>query len=189
MKNIVIFNGSPRFDGNTATILQMIERGAKEHKANVQVHFLMKMKMSACMGCFHCQANDGKCALTDEMTKAVEDVKKADVVVIGSPIYFCQINGMTKNLYDRFFPLMGTEGQPRYGMKKLVTVYTQGMDDANMNKDYLDFVAGMNYASFGLSEVHRIVCPNANNPETAENSQQLKNEAYEVGRKIATDKE
>lgn len=186
MKKVVIFNGSPRYDGNTATILQMIERGAKEHHADVKNYFLFKMKMSACMGCFGCQANNGKCSISDELTKAIEEVKKADMVVVGSPIYFCQMNGMTKNLYDRFFPLMGEEGAPRYGMKKLVTVYTQGMQDAEMNKDYLDFVAGMNYASFGLQEIHRIVCPGANNPETAEKNMDLKREAYEVGRKLAT---
>ena len=30
MKKIVIFNGSPRKDGNNSTILNLIERGAKE---------------------------------------------------------------------------------------------------------------------------------------------------------------
>ena len=34
MKKIVIFNGSPRKDGNNSTILNMIERGAKEHHAD-----------------------------------------------------------------------------------------------------------------------------------------------------------
>ena len=95
MKKIVIFNGSPRYDGNTATILQMIERGAKEHHADVKSYYLFKMKMSACMGCFGCQANNGKCSISDELTKAIEEVKEADVIVVGSPIYFCQINGMT----------------------------------------------------------------------------------------------
>ena len=41
MKKVVIFNGSPRYDGNTATILQMIERGAKEHHADVKKLFLI----------------------------------------------------------------------------------------------------------------------------------------------------
>ena len=40
MSKIVIFNGSPRMDGNTSTILQMIERGAKEHNAQVETYTL-----------------------------------------------------------------------------------------------------------------------------------------------------
>ena len=36
MKKVVIFNGSPRYDGNTATIHSEIARGAKEHHADVK---------------------------------------------------------------------------------------------------------------------------------------------------------
>ena len=98
-----------------------------------------------------------------------------------------QINGMVKNMYDRFFPLMGNEGAPRYGAKQIVTVYTQEMDDPHMHDSYFDFLAGTLFPSFGLQEVHRMVCMNANNPETAENNEELKREAYEVGRRLAAE--
>ena len=187
MKKIVMFNGSPRFDGNNSTILNMIERGAKEHYAQVKRYTLFKMRASACMGCFGCRINDGKCSITDELTKALEDVKDADAIVVASPIYFMQINGMVKNMYDRFFPLMANDGTPRYGAKKIVTVYTQEMDDPHMHDSYFDFLAGTLFPSFGLDEVHRLVCMNANNPETAEQNEELKREAYEVGRRLAAD--
>lgn len=185
MRKVVIFNGSPRFDGNTSTILQMIERGAKEHNAQVNSYTLFKLKMSACQGCFGCRINEGKCSLSDEMTKAIDQVKEADAVVIGSPIYFMQINGMVKNLYDRLFPLLGNDGRPKYGPKKIVTVYTQEMDDPHMNDSYFDFLAATTFPGFGFVNEQRIVCVNGNNPETAENNMELKREAYDVGRRIA----
>lgn len=185
MSKIVIFNGSPRKDGNTSTILQMIERGAKEHNAQVSSYTLFKMKMSACQGCFGCRINDGDCMIKDELTKAIEEVKNADVIVIGSPVYFMQINGMTKNLYDRFFPLMGENAQPRFGQKKIVTVYTQELDDPHMYDTYFDFLAATAFPSFGFVDEDRIVCVNGNNPETAENNRELKQHAYDVGRMLA----
>lgn len=186
MKKIVIFNGSPRYDGNTSTILTMIERGAKEHNAQVHFNTLFKMKMSACQGCFGCRVSEeGKCTLTDELTKAIEQLKDADAVVIGSPIYFMQINGMVKNLYDRFFPLMGNDGRPRHGLKKIVTVYSQEMDDPHMNDSYFDFLSGTLFPGFGFVDEHRIVCVNGNNPETADKNKALMHEAYEVGRRLA----
>ena len=185
MSKVVIFNGSPRKDGNTSTILQMIERGAKEHNAEVRNYTLFKMKMSACQGCFGCRINDGDCVLTDELKKAIDELKTADAIVVGSPVYFMQINGMVKNMYDRFFPLLGTEGKPRYGQKKIVTVYTQELDDPHMYDTYFDFLAATAFPSFGFVDEHRIVCVNGNNPETAENNRELKQNAYEVGRMLA----
>ncbi len=184
MSKVVIFNGSPRRDGNTATILQMIERGAKEHHATVKVYNLFKLRMSACQGCFGCRMQDD-CVINDEMKKAIDDIKDADAVVIGSPVYFMQINGMVKNLYDRLFPLMGVDGTPRYGQKKIVTVYTQGGEDPHMFETYFDFLAQTAFPSFGFVDEHRIVCPNATNPETAENNRELKQSAYDVGIMLA----
>lgn len=184
MSKVVIFNGSPRKDGNTATILQMIERGAKEHHATVKVYNLFKLRMSACQGCFGCRMQDD-CVINDEMKKAIDDIKDADAVVIGSPVYFMQINGMVKNLYDRLFPLMGVDGTPRYGQKKIVTVYTQGGEDPTMFETYFDFLAQTAFPSFGFVDEHRIICPCATNPETAENNRELKQSAYDVGIALA----
>ncbi len=184
MSKVVIFNGSPRRDGNTATILQMIERGAKEHHATVKVYNLFKMRMSACQGCFGCRMQED-CVINDEMAKAMADVKDADAIVIGSPVYFAQVNGMVKNLLDRLYPLMGVEGTPRFGQKKIVTVYTQGGEDPYMHESYFDYLAQTSFPAFGFVDEHRIVCPSAINPETVENNRELKQNAYDVGIMLA----
>lgn len=183
MKNIVVFNGSPRKDGNTTTILDMIARGAREHAANVDYQILFKMKYMACQGCFNCRINKD-CAINDEITAVMEKIKTADAIVIGSPIYFMQVTGPVKNFYDRLFPLMGEDGKPRYGQKKIVTVYTQEFDDPHMFDSYFDYVAGT-FPSFGFVDERRLVCTNGNNPSSAEDNMQLKQEAYNLGRQLA----
>lgn len=40
-------------------------------------------------------------------------------------------------------------------------------------------------SGFGFVDEDRIVCVNANNPETAENNRELKQNAYDVGRMLA----
>lgn len=186
MKKVVIFNGSPRMDGNTATILNMIERGAKEHNAQVKSYTLFKMKFMACQGCFGCRMEGAEdCVINDELRKAFAEIKEADAIVIGSPIYFMQMTGPVKNLYDRLFPLLGDGGQPRFGNKRIVTVYTQDYDDPHMFDSYFEYVAST-FPSFGFVDEERIVCVNSNNPQTAEDNHALKNHAYEVGRMLAT---
>ena len=68
MKQVVMFNGSPRMDGNIATILNMIERGVQDGGAEVKTYTLFKMKFMACQSCFKCRTGDcsvricfGKC--------------------------------------------------------------------------------------------------------------------------------
>ncbi len=183
MSKIVIFNGSPRMDGNTATMLQMIERGAKEHHADVKNYVLFKMKFMACQGCFACRMQED-CLVNDELSKALEDIKDADAVVIGSPVYFMQVTGPVKNLYDRLFPLIGQDGKPRYGEKKIVTTYSQDNDDPDMFSMYFDYLAAV-FPGFGFVDEERLVSTQSNNPESAEKNQELMRRAYDIGRRLA----
>jgi len=184
MKQVVLFNGSPRMDGNISTILNAVARGAQDGGAQVKTYTLFKMKFMACQSCFACRMEKGECAINDEVTAALKKVKTADAVVIGSPIYMMQMTGPVKNLYDRFFPLMDANGQPRYGQKKLLTVYSQGMDDPHMFDSYFEYTSAI-FPAFGFDLVGNIVCTNSNDPERAERDAELKIRAYEAGKALA----
>jgi multimeric flavodoxin WrbA len=183
MTEIVMFNGSPRKDGNTTTILDLIARGAREQGAEVEYLTLFKMKFMACQGCFACRLQDD-CVINDEIREALQRVKTADAVVIGSPIYMMQMSGPVKNLYDRLFPLMDAEGRPRFGTKEVVTVYTQSIDDPHAYDSYYEYTAAM-YPSFGFEWVDNIVCVGASDPESAERDEALRARAYEAGAALA----
>ena len=183
MKQMVIFNGSPRMDGNTATILNTVARGARDNGAEVKFYTLFKMKFMACQSAFKCRTGNGDCSINDEITAALEKVKTADAVVIGSPIYMMQMTGPVKNLYDRFFPLTDVNYQPRYGKKKLLTVYSQGVDDPHMFESYFEYTAAL-FPSLGFDLIDNIVCTGANDPEAAERDKDLKIRAYELGKAL-----
>ena len=182
MKEIVIFNGSPRMDGNTATLLNLIAKGARDHGAEVKFYTLFKMKFMACQSCFACRMNDD-CVIKDELHEALQKVKTADAVVIGSPIYHMQMTGPVKNLYDRLFPLTDSDYKPRFGTKKMVTVYAQGMDDPSLFESYFEYTAAM-FPTFGFDLVENIVCTGAYDPEAADRDAALKIRAYEAGKKL-----
>ena len=48
MKKVVIFNGSPRMDGNINTILDTIAKGVRDTGAEAKYYTLFKMKLMAC---------------------------------------------------------------------------------------------------------------------------------------------
>ncbi len=76
MRQIVVFNGSPRRDGNTTTVLDLIAKGARERGAEVKYYTLFKMKFMACQGCFACRTQDD-CVINDEVREALHKVKTA----------------------------------------------------------------------------------------------------------------
>lgn len=183
MKQIVIFNGSPRMDGNTVTLLNTVARGARDAGAEVHFYTLFKMKFMACQSCFACRVKDD-CIIKDELHAALQKVKEADAVVIGSPIYMMQMTGPVKNLYDRLFPLTDSEYQPRFGKKKILTVYSQGVEDPHMFDSYFEYTSAI-FPALGFEHVGNLVCTNGNDPESAEHDAELKIRAYEAGKALA----
>jgi multimeric flavodoxin WrbA len=86
MKKMVAFVGSPRKNANISTIVAEIVRGAKEAGAETKVYTLSDMNIKPCQGCFHCREVE-TCAIKDDMQLVYEDIKEADAIVIGSPVY------------------------------------------------------------------------------------------------------
>lgn len=183
MKEIVIFNGSPRMDGNTTTLLNAVARGAQDNGAEVKLYTLFKMKFMACQGCFYCRMHDD-CAVKDGLRDALQKVKTAHAVVIGSPIFMMQMSGPVKNMYDRFFPLTDVEYRPRFGNKKILTVYSQGFEDPHMFESYFEYTAAI-FPALGFELMDNIVSTNGNDPERAERDAGLKIRAYEAGKALA----
>ncbi len=183
MKEIVIFNGSPRRDGNIATLLEAVADGAQAHGARVKSYTLLRMKFMACQGCFYCRANND-CVINDELREALQMVKTAQGIVVGSPIYMMQITGPVKNMYDRFFPLTDNLYRPRFGTKKMLAVYSQGMEEAHLFDSYFAYTASI-FPALGFDLMDNIICTGANDPERAGKNVDLKIRAYEAGKAMA----
>ena len=165
MKKVVAFIGSPRKNGNTSSVVGEIVGGAKEAGAVTKVYTLNEMNIKPCQSCFYCRGVEG-CSIKDDMQSVYEDLKEADAIVIGSPIYFGQVNAQTKLLMDRLFPMIDASFKPRFGIKKAVIVYSQGNNNADMYKQYLDY--NTNLLSFiGLNIIDSIISVDSNDPNAA----------------------
>lgn len=72
---------------------------------------LANKKMDFCLGCERCRDNlERHCVLNDFITNNVyEEIIKANDILLASPMYMSNINGILKNLIDRFNPLYNHE--------------------------------------------------------------------------------
>ena len=182
MKKMVAFIGSPRKNGNISTIIGEIVRGAKEAGAETKVYTLNDMNIKPCQGCFYCREVEN-CASKDDMQLVYEDIKEADAIVIGSPVYVHQVAAQTKLLMDRLFPLIDSNFKPRFGIKKTVMVYSQGNPDANTFKASFEINANV-LKIMGLDIVDTIISAGANVPTTSSNNATLMAKAFQAGKEL-----
>ncbi|MBQ7450453.1 flavodoxin family protein [bacterium] len=105
MGTVIVLNGSPRKNKNTAKMLKEAAKGAKEAGAEVEYFDLVDYNYKGCISCFACKrkgnTTNGLCAYKDELTPILEKVRNADAVIIGSPIYYSYQTGMFRNLIER----------------------------------------------------------------------------------------
>lgn len=108
---IVAINGSPRKKWNTATILENVLAGATEAQSGIETELvdLYTLKYTGCVSCFECKRiggpSYGKCAVRDGLAPVLESSLHADILVIGSPIYFGDVTGMLRCYLERLcFP-------------------------------------------------------------------------------------
>ena len=148
MKAIFI-NGSPRKNKNTAQMLESAMKGAQEAGAEVEMIHLQDLSFKGCVSCFACKRTGntcgGLCIQKDDLRPVLERILQAEVLVIGSPIYWHNSTGMFRNFIERlFFPIMSyskndqTGKQMRYLDKKIQTaiIYTMNLPTEDYYKHF-----------------------------------------------------
>ncbi|MBR0253999.1 MAG: flavodoxin family protein [Synergistaceae bacterium] len=106
----LFLNGSPRKNFNTAQLLKKAMEGAKAAGAEVELINLFDYEFTGCKSCFACKIKNSKtngiCAIHDKIRPVIEKAQEADVLVVGSPVYFGYPTGQVRNLIERLlFPL------------------------------------------------------------------------------------
>lgn len=156
MKKLVAFVGSPHENGRTATLVKEIIRGAENVGVQTKIYFLNNMNIKCCQGCMYCKNEGEGCSIKDDMQMVYKDFKKADIVVIGSPIYVYQVSAQTKILFDRLYALLDKSYKPRFDKKRAVIVYSQGQANEGINNSYFDINSKF-FSGFGLDVIDTII--------------------------------
>ena len=137
---VLAVNGSPRKTKNTACMLKSMCKGAASNGAQTQLVHLYGLQYAGCMSCFKCKLVGGKsyghCAVRDELTPVLQAAHEADVVILGSPIYFSCETGMMRSFMERFmfqYYLYTTKKPPLSPPNKIIAlVYTANVKEQDM---------------------------------------------------------
>ena len=139
-KKILILNGGPRLNGNTAELIKAFAAGAGENGHTVIRFDLDRMNIHGCKGCLCGGKNpDSPCVQKDDMDKIYPEYKSSDLLVLASPMYYWGVTGQLKCVIDRLFAV--TESDPNWATPKqnVVLLMASEGNSAENNAPVLDY--------------------------------------------------
>ncbi len=81
------------------------------------------MEVKGCQGCMGCRETEG-CTYKDDFDKVYNDIIKADIVIVGTPIYFANMTGQCKSFIDRLFCFWSSPASDLLEGKKAAAIIT-----------------------------------------------------------------
>lgn len=94
----LIFNGSPRKKGDTASLLRILTASLRGEYRVVDCY---RADISPCIDCRSCR-RERKCVINDGMQEVYRYIEECDNVVIASPIYYAELSGKLLDVASRF---------------------------------------------------------------------------------------
>ena len=99
---ILILNGSPHQNGNTAAALNEMVQFFEAEGITAETVHLGHLPIRGCIGCGACYKLK-KCAFDDIVNELAVKFQEADGLVIGSPVYYASANSTLTACLDRLF--------------------------------------------------------------------------------------
>mgnify|MGYP003218344435 CR=1 FL=1 len=118
-KKVLIISTSLRGGSNSEILAKECEKGAKATGHDVQFLSLKEKEIKYCIGCLSCQRSG--------------IVRKAEVIVFATPIYYYEMSGQMKTLLDRLNPLYASD----YAFREIYLIATAAEnEDSAFDKAY-----------------------------------------------------
>ena len=99
---VLIINGSPRKDGNTAIAIREVEQVFQQKGVEVETVQIGNQDVRGCIACGSC-AKNGKCVFDDVVNELAPKFEEADGLVVASPVYYASANATLIACLDRLF--------------------------------------------------------------------------------------
>ncbi len=183
---VMIAMGSPRKNGNIATLTEQVAEGTRSVGGEVETIYLHGMKINPCDACDICQSDiETDCIVDDDMTELYPRIRNADALVIASPVYWFTVSAQTKLFMDRCYALGSPQGYALTG-KRIGILLTYGDSDpfnsgaVNALRTFQD---AYNYIG---AEIVGMVYGSASGPGEIRNNSDVLSEAFELGKRLVT---
>ncbi|MCB4791599.1 MAG: flavodoxin family protein [Elusimicrobia bacterium] len=188
-KKILILSGSPKKNGNTASLIEWFSEGARSKGSKLEViqTAFLKTRANGCLSCRKCQKLDKyECAVNDDIKPVLAKMLEADVIVMATPLYFFGASAQIKMVFDRMFCLYkwdndaGTMKTPLKG--KTLVVIASAYEDAGLGSLEKPFKLTADYTSMPFES---LLVPNAGVSGQLKKNLRIRKKAVALGKKVS----
>jgi multimeric flavodoxin WrbA len=146
----IAINGSPRKNWNTDTICKKVLDGVREAGGETELIQIRDYQFRGCMSCLACHRKENmdclRCFYQDMISPVLDRCINADILVIGSPIYYGFVTGEVRAFMERLMFPIGTYVEDETGKRvvklkrKIATamIYTMNAREEQMVEFGLD---------------------------------------------------
>ena len=99
---VLMINGSPKTDGNTAIALREMDKVFKSEGIETETIQIGKLDIRGCIACGSCYQT-GKCVFNDIVNETAPKFEACDGLVVGSPVYYASANATLVAFLHRLF--------------------------------------------------------------------------------------
>ncbi len=99
---VLMVNGSPHPNGNTATALAEMQKVFEAEGVETTLLQVGSKVVRGCVACGSCREK-GKCVFDDVVNEAAPLFEAADGLVVGTPVYYASANATLVAFMDRLF--------------------------------------------------------------------------------------
>lgn len=99
---VLLINGSPRPNGNTALALKNMAEVFEAQGVEAEILNIGSNAVRGCIACNTCK-KAGKCVFDDAVNEAAPKFQEADGLVVASPVYYASANATLIAFLDRLF--------------------------------------------------------------------------------------
>lgn len=141
---VVAFNGSPKKEGNTYHAIKIVTKELEKENIETEIIHIGNKSIRGCTACGQCIKNKNeKCVLSgDEVNEWIQKMKKADGIILGSPVYYSSIAGTMKAFLDRAFYVTGVNDsilRHKVGASVVAVRRSGGLTTFNELNNYINY--------------------------------------------------
>ena len=111
---VLLINGSPRKEGNTAHALNEMAKIFSEEGIETVILQVGNQAIRGCIACGNCRKT-GKCIFDDVVNESAKVFEECDGIVVGSPVYYASANATLISFLDRLFYSTGFDKTMKVG--------------------------------------------------------------------------
>lgn len=99
---VLMLNGSPHVQGNTALALREMEKVFAEEEIETEIVQVGSQPVRSCVACMSCRET-GRCVMDGLVNDVADKLEQADGMVVASPVYYAAANPALTALLTRLF--------------------------------------------------------------------------------------